>query len=439
MTATSSSTLVRLYCILVSAWREDPDDDYNFAFSPYSISALLSILYFGARGTTQDQLKDVYFQGRSPDDAAKCLRDAIPAADRKEEVRDKSDVSSVIVESAHRLYASKELIEHSVSAFDGFRGTVEENLNAEALSADFQTKCEDERRKINEWVAAVTGGKITDILPPASVTSETALLLVGALYFKGEWLKPFSPCEGHGPSKFYRQDPSGATVFQEGIRFMEATQVCNNVFCYRFKHTTRPGFGATVLEVPYIDHRCSMVFFMPDAPADLVKLEEIWHDNPDLLSDLLQEMDETSSTELRDVELKVRLPYFKLGGETMSLLPILKTLGLKDFCSSNADLSGINGSRNMSVSGVFHQCIVEIDETGTEAAAGAAASIACTSIPVIRERKTINVDRSFLFQIRRLRQMRDGRAARSAVSRRDDDVFFVGRVVDMIALQGENE
>ncbi|CBZ55793.1 GK22245, related [Neospora caninum Liverpool] len=438
MAATPAGTLVRLYSILVSASCKNAEGQCNFAFSPYSVSTALAVLYFGARGTSQEQLQSLYFDGRSPNDAANCLKEAITVSE-KEEATDLGRQSPVSLQSANRLYASKELVGASLPQFRDFREIIEKQLRTEALLADFQAHSRGEREKINAWVSDVTNRKITDILPPSAVTSETILLLVSTLYFKGPWLKPFVPCERNGPSKFYRQGPSGATIFQDGIKFMESTQVCSDKFCYGFKHTDRPGFGVTLLEVPYKDSDYSMAFFMPDNPSDLVELEQMWQEQPDLLSDLVQEMADASHAELQDVELTIRLPYFKVGGKTIALLSALETLGVTHVFGPNANLSGINGGKGLFLSNVFHQCVVEIDEVGTEAAAAAAAGVACTSLPLIREQRVIDIDRSFLFQIRKLRHTKDLKAGKLPVVRRDDDIFFVGRVVDMSALQSDGE
>lgn len=211
--------------------------------------------------------------------------------------------------------------------------------------------------------------------------------------------------------------------------------MCNGNFSYGFKQSKSVGFGVTLLEVPYEDSRYSMVFFMPDAPADLPNLEKTWRERPELLNELLEEMEQAVGTELRDVELTVRLPYFRLGGETVSVVSALQALGVTDVFLPSADLSGINGAKNLSVSGIYHQTVVEIDENGTEAAAATAVGIACMCIPVIRSRMTVNIDRSFLFHIRGRRGQKDSRTQRFVCPRRDDDVFFVGRVVDVDSIQ----
>lgn len=133
-----------------------------------------------------------------------------------------NDTDSVVLRSASRLYISKVLAAEGSTRLNEFKKTLLEKLKAEPQVADFALGGgADERNKINSWVASVTNGKVKDIISPSAITQDTALLLVSALYFKGLWLKPFMPCGEEGPSKFYRQDASGATVFQENIKYME--------------------------------------------------------------------------------------------------------------------------------------------------------------------------------------------------------------------------
>jgi serpin B len=51
--------------------------------------------------------------------------------------------------------------------------------------ADFRTGADGARTQINKWVAAQTKNKIQDTLPAGSLDDRTRLVLVNAIYFKG--------------------------------------------------------------------------------------------------------------------------------------------------------------------------------------------------------------------------------------------------------------
>ena len=61
------------------------------------------------------------------------------------------------------------------------------------FAADFQNSPEVELERINRWVEQQTQDRIKDIFPEGSIDPLTRLVLVNAIYFKGEWQSPFDP------------------------------------------------------------------------------------------------------------------------------------------------------------------------------------------------------------------------------------------------------
>ncbi|NXI89231.1 ILEU inhibitor, partial [Rhipidura dahli] len=56
---------------------------------------------------------------------------------------------------------------------------------------DFMHAWEDCRKQINGWVEERTEGKIQNLLAEGILNSLTRLVLVNAIYFKGNWEKQF--------------------------------------------------------------------------------------------------------------------------------------------------------------------------------------------------------------------------------------------------------
>ena len=54
-------------------------------------------------------------------------------------------------------------------------------------------KPEEASRRINNWVEQQTRGKIRDLVSSGSLSPETRLVLVNAVYFRAGWLHPFDP------------------------------------------------------------------------------------------------------------------------------------------------------------------------------------------------------------------------------------------------------
>jgi serpin B len=69
------------------------------------------------------------------------------------------------------------------------------------------------------------------------------------------------------------------------------------------------------------------------------------------------------------------------------------------FDPNQADLSGMDGARDLYLSQVLHKAFVAVDEAGTEAAAATVVIVEASSMPVSSPIE-FKVDRPFIFLIR---------------------------------------
>jgi serpin B len=100
---------------------------------------------------------------------------------------------------------------------------------------------------------------------------------------------------------------------------------------------------------------------------------------------------------LREQEVSVSLPKFKMTSE-FSLKDTLSAMGIKQLFNPNgADLSGMNGQRDLFVSAVVHKAYVDVNEEGTEAAAATAVVVTLAAAPAHPE---FRADHPFVFLIR---------------------------------------
>ena len=88
-------------------------------------------------------------------------------------------------------------------------------------------------------------------------------------------------------------------------------------------------------------------------------------------------------------------------------------MGMTDAFSTAADLSGIDGTKDLLIQDVVHKAFVDVDEAGTEAAAATAVMIALKGMP--QQPIKVTVDRPFVFFIRDIQT---------------NTVLFVGRLHD---------
>ena len=98
---------------------------------------------------------------------------------------------------------------------------------------------------------------------------------------------------------------------------------------------------------------------------------------------------------LRRVKVDTLFPKFKMTSR-FDLSSKLQNLGMKK-AFRDADFSGMDGTRELYLSAVFHKAFVEVNEEGTEAAAATGAVVGLRSI---RRGPSFRADHPFLFLIR---------------------------------------
>lgn len=336
----------------------------NIFISPISISSALAMVVLGTRGTTAAQVsKALYFN-------------------TVEEIHSRfqslnADINKrgapYILKLANRLYGEK-----TYNFLPEFLASTQKMYGAELASVDFQHTSEDARKVINEWVKGQTEGKIPELLVAGMVDNMTKLVLVNAIYFKGNWQEKFmKEATTDTPFRLNKKDTKIVKMMYQKKKFP-----------YGYIQDLK----CRVLELPYQGEELSMVILLPDDIEDdstgLKKIEK------QLTLEKLREWTKPENLDL--IEVNVHLPRFKLE-ESYNLNSHLARLGIEDLFNSKADLSGMSGARDLFISKVVHKSFVEVNEEGTEAAA-ATAGIAtfCMLMP----EENFVVDHPFIFFIR---------------------------------------
>ena len=93
---------------------------------------------------------------------------------------------------------------------------------------------------------------------------------------------------------------------------------------------------------------------------------------------------------------EVWLPRFKTANR-LDMKETLIRMGNKHLFGASADLSGMTNQTDLSLSQVVQECIIEVNEEGTEAAAATAAQASSRMTEPSTQR--IKIDRPFLFGI----------------------------------------
>jgi serpin B len=331
----------------------------NLFFSPYSISTALAMTYAGARGETEKQMGQVFHFG----DDQRALHGAFGQLQRQ--LGQAGKAKGIELNVANALWAQK-----GHPFLPAFLDTAKGQYQANIAQADFKARADAVRGEINGWVAQKTRDKIRDILPAGSVDAATRLVLANAIYFKGAWAKPYDKTRTT-TQPFHLTASRQADVplmhHPDNVRYLE-----------------NPEFQA--VELPYSGGGLSMVILLPRQVEGCGQLEA-WL-TPALLSDTLHQM--------RQQKVEIFLPRFKLESN-FKLNNTLARMGMPD-AFAKADFSGMDGTRSLFISGVFHKAWGEVNEEGTEAAAATAVVMTKTALalppPVFR------ADHPFIFFIR---------------------------------------
>ncbi|XP_052473835.1 leukocyte elastase inhibitor [Carassius gibelio] len=351
----------------------------NVFYSPISISFALAMLSLGAKGNTAAQIFKVLGFTNPPTHCETPVTDVsmdqIHSGFNKLMSELNKPGAPYVLSLANRIYA-----EQSYRFVEKFLNDIKNYYEAKLEEVDFKMKSEAARVDINKWVEEKTQGKIKNLLPPRSIDASTKLVLVNAIYFKGNWEKKFpKEATSDGQFKLNKAQTKPVKMMNQKAEFPLAFI---------------PELNSQVLELPYIGKNLSMLIILPneiqDQTTGLQKLEKA------LTYEKLMEW--TKPSKMRQQEVEVSLPRFKME-ESYDLKSLLISMGMEDvFDPQKVNLSGMSPNNDLVVSKVIHKAFVEVNEEGTEAAAATGVIIIRLSLPL--NPKTFTADHPFLFFIR---------------------------------------
>ena len=352
------------------------DRDGNLFFSPHSISTALAMTYSGARGGTEKQMAEVLHFDLEQKRLHAAFRELLDQLETEEGQR------GYQLSVANALWGQK-----GYRFLDKFLELTKENYGAGLNEVDFIGSTETARQTINAWVERQPEDKIKELIKPGVLDRLTRLVLTNAIYFKGVWISQFEE-EMTRPAPF--------TLFSSrkaDVPMMHKTA--------DFKYMEAEDFQA--LELSYVGESLAMTIFLPKEAGGIGAFER----------SLTAEKLVRWLSELREQEVIVALPKFKVTSE-FSLAEVLKSMGMTDvFDEDRADLSGMSGKKDLFITAVLHKAFVEVNEEGTEAAAATGVVVGLTSAPP--SQPIFRADHPFLFMIRDLRS---------------NSILFMGRVMD---------
>ena len=359
----------------------------NLFFSPYSISTALAMTAAGARGETESEM-------------AATLHFPVETVDGVETQVPRERIAATYGWLQHRLAATPETRGYELSVAnslwgqegypfrESFLGLIDSGYGGGFNIADFAGNVEAERLRINGWVMDETHDRIEDLIPQGGVDALTTLVLVNAVYFKGQWAAQFdagrtSDATFHGESR----DGSVPMMFRKGD--------------YRYYSDE----DVQLIEMPYTGDEVSMLVVLPRA-GSLMTLSA-------LEGALSPQMLEEWSANLHEEEVKVYFPRFEMTWGTEDISGHLQALGMRLAFTAGADFTGMSDRRDLFIGPVFHKAFVSVNEEGTEAAAATAVVM---KREAVMDTPEFRADHPFMFFIR---------------ENATGEILFMGRVTDL--------
>ncbi|WP_201583237.1 serpin family protein [Psychrobacter jeotgali] len=316
-----------------------PDQaDSNVFFSPYSLSSAMAMLYAAAQGKTQQQIKDTFnypaLATLNPNSAALYNQFNSPNPD-------------YILTTINDLW-----MQQGRSPKQDYLNTVQRYYGGQVTELDFNNRPEPSRQQINQTISEYTKQMIAELLPNGSITSDTSTVLTNAVYFKGDWQSAFN---GSKDYLFNNIDGTTSTIdmmYQlDSFNYTEDQQV-------------------QVLELPYKGDDLSMLVVLPKSK------------DKSALQTLVKNLSSTQITQwtdkLEQKEVMLDLPKFTLK-QSYKMKPILADMGMPIAFGNQADFSLFNEDLPLSVSDIFHEAVIEVDEKGTVAAAATGSVVTVVS------------------------------------------------------------
>ncbi|CAH1801411.1 unnamed protein product [Owenia fusiformis] len=332
----------------------------NMIFSPMSISTALAMTYLGTDGATAKEMADVLKFSDQTDRWHSLFKNLL------NKLNSASD--DFALKAANRIYPDEKF-----PMLPKYLNRVRNFYKARPTVLPLQNDPTHSAERINNWVSNKTEGKIPQLLSPDDITSDTLLILVNAIYFKGVWLSQFDPME----------------TKNETFNLCNGENIIVEMMYNKSNYRTAfdPYLQADVLELPYVGEKINMVILLPRRNVCLADLEAKL--TAESLKAALNRLVDTSVVNVKLPKFKTKLNY--------NLKEHLEDMGMRSAFGMDANFRNLCGNTcQVTITHVIHEAFIEVNEEGTEAAA-ASAVFGGKSTPI---EKHITMDHPFIYLIR---------------------------------------
>ncbi|MEO8900006.1 MAG: serpin family protein [Polyangiaceae bacterium] len=334
----------------------------NLLTAPISASLALTMAYAGATGQTRSEMARALHFGAAPAqtifDGQNALSQALlsrgPAAFALASKSYRGSKAPAVATDYELQVVNSVWGEASYSWESPFLHTLAADYGASVYKRDFRTQAEATRQAINAWVSKQTSNKINHLLSKEAVSPDTRLVLVNALHLKLPWETPF------------RKGATSAAPFTRADKTQVSTQFMN-----------------TSEELAYVDDGSAQIVSLPLAGRQLSVLIALPHAGSSL--EAYERSLRAGSAALlqpkKNARVILSLPKSAFTSQAFSLKAALQALGMKQaFEAGDAHFEGMCAhppdDRRLFVDDIVQKTMIDVQETGVEAAAATAVVMA---------------------------------------------------------------
>ncbi|XP_014220606.2 antichymotrypsin-2-like isoform X6 [Trichogramma pretiosum] len=331
----------------------------NFVSSALSAQVVLAMAACGAQDLTYEEMHKSL---RLPEDRS-TIHEGFSHF-----IKAVNNVKDVELKMVNKIYLSHQ---YSHAVEDEFKKIVSEHYHSSSEMANFDDG-QTSAQQINKWVEDQTNEKIKDLIKSDDLNSNTLMVLVNALYFKGQWLH-----------KFDEKDTTKKTFHLSKSSSVKAPMM---YIKKKFLYQRLPELNAQLVGLPYSNQDLMLVVVVPDEVDGLKHIEA----NLEKINVDVKHM----AFSKREVELY--LPKFKIE-TTLDLIPHLQELGMKLVFTEDANLKKMADIPSLRISKVVQKAFIEVNEEGSEAAAATGVQVSFRSLPPPCIK--LKVDKPFVYQL----------------------------------------
>ncbi len=337
--------------------KESVTDGTNSMISPLSVMMAMDMAAAGAKGSTQDQITQMFCPGASQAQIESYLNDLMERYQANEDV-ELHIANSIWINDEYAEEINTEYLDRANQVFD-----------ATARVLPFDAAAVNE---INGWVDENTNGMIKRLF--SSLEPDTVLCLLNATAVEAPWAKPYEDAQ------VWEDDFTDAAGQTQTVEMM---------------HGTEADYFETKDAVGFLKYYEGGEYgFLTILPKEGMTVEEY------LAGMTGESYREFYDTGTRAYKVHTMMPKFTYEYE-LTMNGVLYALGVKDaFDDSLADFSGIaSPAGDLYIDLVVHKTFIEVGQYETRAAAVTGVTLQTNSISMEEEYREVYLNRPFIYAI----------------------------------------